>query len=181
MTDSSAFDALNSLVSLSKKHAVGLPAQVDTTPRWSGIGFSLLGRKFIAPMRQIAELLEVPAHITRLPGVHPWVVGLSNVRGRLLPLFDMAYFFGGKSLGHRKQQRVLVIETDAYFSGLIVDQAFGMQHFTADKFNEAVEAVPEALAPCVRGSYTDPSGISWAVFDMGTLVKDPRFTNASLI
>jgi twitching motility protein PilI len=180
MTDNSAFEALNQLASLSREHAVGLPAQVDTTPRWSGIGFSLLGRKFIAPMRQIAELLEVPGSITRLPGVHPWVVGLSNVRGRLLPLFDMAYFFGGKSLGHRKQQRVLVIETDSLYSGLIVDQAFGMQHFTADKFSESTEAVPEALAPCVRGSYTDPSGVSWAVFDMGTLVKDGRFINASL-
>ena len=180
MTDTSAFDALNQLASLSRNHAVGLPAQVDTTPRWSGIGFSLLGRKFIAPMRQIAEMLEVPASTTRLPGVHPWVVGLSNVRGRLLPLFDMAYFFGGKSLGHRKQQRVLVIETDNIYSGLIVDQAFGMQHFTADRFSETVETVPAALVNFVRGSYTDPTGVSWAVFDMGTLVQDPKFVNASL-
>ena len=32
MTDASAFDALTNLVALSKHHAVGLPAQVDTTP-----------------------------------------------------------------------------------------------------------------------------------------------------
>ncbi len=180
MTDISAFDALNQLADLSSHHAVGLPAQVDTTPRWSGIGFSLLGCKLIAPMRQIGEMLEVPASSTRLPGVHPWVVGLSNVRGRLLPLFDMAYFFGGKAEGHRKQQRVLVIETESLYSGLIVDQAFGMQHFTADRFSETVDAVPPALEPYVRGSYTDPTGVDWAVFDMGALVQEPRFVNASL-
>ncbi len=180
MSGVSAFDALNELATLAKQHAVGLPAQVDTTLRWSGIGFSLLGCKLIAPMRQIAEMLELPAQITRLPGVQPWVLGLSNVRGRLLPLFDMTCYFDGSPAQKRKTQRVLVIETDSIYSGLMVDQAFGMQHFTAERFTNTLEDLPAWLEPYVKGGYTDASGVVWPVFDLSLLVKDGRFVNAAL-
>ena len=86
-----AFEALANLAAVSRKNAPGLPAQVDVAPRWSGVGFSCLGYRFVVPMGQVSELLEVPT-ATRLPGVQSWVVGLSNVRGRLLPLFDLARF-----------------------------------------------------------------------------------------
>lgn len=180
MSGAAAFDALNQLAGLAQQHAVGLPAQVDTTLRWSGIGFSLLGCKLIAPMRQIAEMLEVPAQMTRLPGVQPWVVGLCNVRGRLLPLFDMACYLEGQLAAKHKSQRVLVIEAQGLYSGLVIDQAYGMQHFTTDLFTPTAPEVPEPLAPFIAGGYTDPSGITWPVFDISLLVKDGRFINAAL-
>jgi Chemotaxis signal transduction protein len=87
----SAYQALTELVVKCRESARGLPAQRDSAPRWSGIGFSIMGQKFVAPMSHVAELMEVPGS-TRLPGVHSWVIGLSNVRGRLLPLFDLPHF-----------------------------------------------------------------------------------------
>ena len=50
----------------------------------------------IAPMGNVVEMLPVP-EATPLPGVQPWVAGLANVRGRLLPLFDLEVFFGKKA------------------------------------------------------------------------------------
>ena len=89
-----AFEVLANLAGLSRNAAaLALPAQVDVAPRWSGVGFSCLGFRFVVPMGQVSELMEVPS-ATRLPGVQNWVIGLSNVRGRLLPLFDLARFVG---------------------------------------------------------------------------------------
>lgn len=180
MSQEAAFQALIELAELSKKYAKALPAQVDASPRWSGVGFSLLGCRFVAPLGQVAEMLEMPLS-TSLPGVQPWVLGLANVRGRLLPLFDMPSFLGGRLSTQRKQHRVLVVDLNNYYSGLIVDQAFGMQHFTNEGFEEQALDVPSAVESLVQGAYRDAVGNMWAVMNIPSLLQDPRFANAALV
>ncbi len=177
---SSAYEALNELASLSRTSAKGLPARQATAPRWSGIGFASLGFRFVTPINHVSEMMEVPAS-TKLPGVQPWVLGLSNVRGRLLPLFDFAHFFGGVTAPVKKDQRVLVLETDSLYSGIVVDRAFGMQHFTSDSYGENGESLPDGIQPFVEGAYSDAEGKAWPVFSMAKLAADNRFTNAALV
>src|SRR5690625_2747134 len=123
-----AFEALPQLAQLSRAGAHGLPAQVDIRPHWSGIGFSLLGRNFVAPLGEVSEMLEVPA-FTHLPGVQPWVQGVANVRGRLLPIFDMAMFYGQRLTGSRKQRRVLILETENLYMGVVVHKVLSMLNY----------------------------------------------------
>ncbi len=173
-----AFEALAGLAALSRRSAVGLPAQADVARRWSGVGFSCLGYRFVVPMGRVSELMEVPA-ATRLPGVQPWVVGLSNVRGRLLPLFDLARFAGGQIGSQKKSHRVLVLEAENLYSGLVVDRAYGMQHFVADTYEKFDGELPRGLKQFVNGAYRDGAGEPWCVFDMGALAQNPNFLNAS--
>lgn len=179
MSQEAAFQALVDLAERSQKHAQALPAPVEASPRWSGIGFSLLGCRFVAPLGQVAEMLEMPT-FTRLPGVQPWAIGLANVRGRLLPLIDMPQFLGGRAAVQKKQHRVLVVDTQNFFCGLIVDQAFGMQHFTKEGYSQQAADLPSVLEPLVRGSYADASGQAWAVMHIPSLVQNPRFANAAM-
>ncbi len=179
----SAFHALVELAELSRSHAKGLPAQVDVKPHWSGIGFSLFGNKYVAPMGEVAEMLEMP-HYTRLPGVTDWVRGVANIRGRLLPLTDMAAFLGGKLTSAWRQQRVLVVELDDIFSGLVVDAVYGMQHFPVDSYSQEVRgemANNEAMAAFMQGIFTGEDGEEWVVFSPWALVKSERFFQAALV
>ena len=172
-----AFQALLDLAQRSRAAARGLPAQTDIRPQWSGIGFSLMGSNFVAPMGEVSEMLEVPS-FTHLPGVQPWVKGVANVRGRLLPIFDMANFFGDRLISGRKQRRVLVLETESLYSGLMVDQVFGMQHFPMDEYSEQAGAIASNILPFVTGSYS-LGGQQWSLFRPGLLAEDPRFINAA--
>jgi twitching motility protein PilI len=172
-----AFQALVSLAQRSRAAAQGLPAQADIRPNWSGIGFSLMGSYFVAPIGEVSEMLEVP-HFTHLPGVQPWVKGVANVRGRLLPLFDLAMFFGDRLNGTRKHRRVLILETEVLYTGLIVDQAFGMQHFPMDEYNEQAGAIAPSVLPFTTGSFP-LGGERWSLFRPALLAEDPRFTNAA--
>lgn len=174
----SAFGVLAEVAGLTLGSAKGLPAQQDVTPHWSGIGFSFMGHRFIAAMGEITEMLEVPPY-TRLPGVQSWVKGVSNVRGRLLPIIDLAEFFGGHLSSPRKQRRILVLEDGDLFTGLLVDQVFGMQHFPVDTFEQDGDSLEDALRPFVGGSYKK-NDLRWTVFSASKLTQHSGFMNVAL-
>lgn len=176
------FEVLAGLAHKSRKSAKGLPQKIQTEAPWRGLGFSLLGSNFVAPMGQVSEMMEMPSASTRLPGVQPWVLGLSNVRGRLLPLFDLSMFLGGELGQQRKVHRVLVLETTDLYSGLIVERAMGMQQFQRTQFDDQADiGALEAIKPYLNGAFTDDQKRTWHVFDFMRLAADQRFANASLV
>jgi twitching motility protein PilI len=175
----SAYEVLQRLAKRSLSHAQQLPSQIDTVEQWSGIGFSLLGFHFVIPMDELTEMLEIPAH-TRLPGVHPWIKGVSNVRGRLLPLFDLAAFYAGSLSGHKKNQRLLVLDNASIYAGLWVDQVFGRQYFDAEtEMTLKDTSLPEGMRECVH-SYYESDGTRWLVFSAKALCEDSRFLNVAV-
>jgi twitching motility protein PilI len=172
-----AYQTLQSIAEQSKRFARGLPAQLDIKPHWSGIGFEMLGRLFVVPMGEVSEMLELP-HYTRLPGVKSWIRGVANVRGRLLPICDLAEFLGDRIHSNRKQQRILVLESNDLYTGLLVDKVFGMQHFPVDTFVPHSGVEQTAAAPYCFGSYCVNGG-EWAVFSPAGLVDDANFMQAA--
>lgn len=175
--------AYKSLVDVSRQarvYAQGLPAQVDVRHYWSGIGFQLFGHRFIAPMAEVTEMLDLP-HSTPLPGVQSWLKGVANVRGRLLPLADLAAFLGSKLDAPRRQRRVLVIEQGEVYSGLIVDAVWGIQHFPVDNYLPEMSMVEhESMLPYLQGSFRPETGGEWTVFSPWTLLKDDRFSQVGI-
>jgi purine-binding chemotaxis protein CheW len=77
----------------------------------------------------IAEqhLHEVVAHrpITRLPGMPPWIRGVANLRGRVLPVIDLAVRFGRAETAVGKRTCLVVVEVpidgEPTQLGLLVD------------------------------------------------------------
>lgn len=179
MPDAHPFETLTSLATRSRSAARGLPAQVAIKPHWSGVGFHLLGQRMIAPMGEVAEMLAVPP-ATRLPGVRPWMLGISNVRGRLMPLVDLEMFFHGHVHGFRRQRRVLVLEAGELYTGLVVNEVHGMQHFPVDAYSSDTPECPEVLRPFVAGGFHLDNGSVWTVFHPGRLAADTAFIDAAL-
>jgi twitching motility protein PilI len=173
----SAFQTLVLLAQQARAAAQGLPAQADIRPEWSGIGFSLMGCRFVAPIGEISEMLEVPP-FTHLPGVQPWVKGVANVRGRLLPIFDLAQFFGERITSPRKKRRILILETETLYTGLMVDEVHGMQHFPMDEYRDHPGQIPDVIQPFVSGCYPTHEH-TWSLFRPAFLADDLRFTSAA--
>jgi len=174
-----AYDALHGLAQKSLASAQPLPAQTDVTPQWNGVGFSLLGIDFVMPMSDLAEMLEVPV-FTKLPGVQTWVKGIANVRGRLLPVYDMPAYFGGSIMSHRKQQRLLVIDKEKFYAGLWVDSVYGMQYFPmTSRVDHIPASVPDVLQACIRDAFLI-EGHYWLVFDMAGMIKHQGFLDVAI-
>lgn len=161
-----------------KQYAEGLPAQEEVIELWNGIGFELAGRKYVVPMGEVGEILHIP-RFTQVPGVKNWMNGVANVRGRLLPIMDLAQFFGlpGAARNYR-DRRVLVVERGDVFSGLIVDSVHGMQYFPTDSYQQSVQDIPSALRPFVLGQYTK-NDEAWVVFSPFLLIEAPNFVDVA--
>ena len=72
---------------LSLAHASDVPEQVDSPGLWRGIGFRVGSRRLVSGIDEINELLAVPP-LTHVPGTQPWLLGVANVRGNLVPVVD---------------------------------------------------------------------------------------------
>ena len=171
MSDIKAYAILMALAQRSQQVAVELPARENAQTHWNGLGFNLLGQKFVAPMSEVAELMRLP-QATRLPGVKSFVIGVANVRGRLMALLDLAVFFGTHSDLPRAQRKVLALEDDEQYFGFLVEESLGMQHFPSDAFDENIEEVDVIFQPFIKGGYR-VAGAVWPVMSLKTLAADP--------
>lgn len=173
MSEVSAFRALRDLAERSQQVSVQLPAREHAQSLWQGLGFSLLGERFVVPLSEVSEIMRIPAQATRLPGVRNFVLGVSNIRGRLLIVVDLALFFGEPSSLPRGQRRILAIENDENYLGFMVDESLGMQHFPSDSFTpDPADDLHKKIKGYVAGSYT-AGGVSWPVMSLIALAGDP--------
>jgi twitching motility protein PilI len=177
MAKATPFAFLSEIASEYRQASPQLPMEHEIQEMVSGIGFNILGQRMVAPLGEVVEIIHTPT-ATRLSGVQSWVVGLANVRGRLLPLFDLEAFFGGKLSPYKSRHRVLILEMGELYAGLVVSDVYGMQYFP--KTLETVELSDELsnLDPYSKGSY-DFNGFVWTTFSPYRLIGDPRFFNAA--
>lgn len=174
---STAFELLLAMNQRCRARAASLPVEQDGEAPWSGISFRLGNGWYVAPMSEVAEVLPEP-RMTRIPGTKPWVLGVANLRGRLLPVMNLSGYFGAALSSHRRQRRVLVIDHDDLFTGLLVDEAPGLQHFPlTDLAMVPPENLDEALAPFVRGYFFHER--EWAVFSPFALVTATEFLDVA--
>jgi twitching motility protein PilI len=119
--------------------------------------------------------MRIP-QFTGLPEVKQWVTGVANVRGRLLTILDLAVFFGQGSKMARSQRRILVVDTEEFYFGFLVDDSLGMQHFPRDSFQQDPGEVDDKYNPFLTGSY-QVAGVHWPVISLLLLPQDPRLQN----
>ena len=178
MSDLDAFSLLTDIAERSLEVAADLPLRENAQTHWNGLGFNLLGQRFVVPMSEVGELMRLPSQ-TRLPGVKSFVTGIANVRGRLMAILDLAAFFGQSSTLPRTQRRVLAVEDEELYFGFMIDESLGMQHFPSDAFNEDVEGVDGIFLPYLKGGYT-VGGQIWPVLSLTKLAADPDLERLAL-
>lgn len=166
------FQQLVELETLCQTNATRLPIQHDAAHSWSGVGFRLADQYYVAPFDEVSEVLY-ELHYTLIPGVKPWVKGLANVRGRLLTVIDLNSFLNQPAVTHNKMRRIIVIDYGDIFTGFIVDEVFGMQHFLFADYQEQVASTPKEAKKFIHGAFH--ANHEWRVFSLEELAQSPDF------
>ena len=144
---------------------------------WTAIDFQIAKKNYLIPLTETREIFPVPNQITPVPKSKDWVYGIANLRGELLPLFDLKCFLYGQATKINKRSRILVINHPDVYSGVLVDGVVGLKHFQEAPEDITLSTETEVSA-YLNGTISHQT-INWDVFSFHKLATDQRFLNAA--
>ena len=159
-------------------HARGLPQQEQTEEDWIGIGFRLGEIHLVAPLGEVAEILTPPT-LSKVPRTKTWVCGIANVRGNLMPIMDLQAFLYDRPAALNRRSRVLVVNHNGVYSGLVVDAVLGLRHFREDQRRDELPGEDERLHEYMTSAFS-AGAQHWGVFSMYDLAEAPQFLQAAV-
>jgi purine-binding chemotaxis protein CheW len=102
----------------------------------------LQGETFALEASCVREILDL-VPVTEVPGSQPFVSGVINVRGKIVPLADLRLKFDMEQKPDTIDTRIVVIEVD-------IERVPTIVGIRADKVHEVTELAPSALADVPR-------------------------------
>jgi len=100
--------------------------------------------------------------IAAIPNSPPWLKGMLNLRGALVPVFDLTLVLGMSGHEYREQQVVLVFDKGPKAVGIVVD-GYPKQLLGLSRVAQLPE-LPTSLKGYVAAAYTH-DGDLWLEFD----------------
>ena len=103
-----------------------------------------LGEEFYAlDIQSIQEIVRMQA-ITPIPGAEPWVEGITNLRGRVVPVIDLRVRCGMAPADHSAETRIVVVNAEGGMVGFIVDAVTEVMRIPADQIEPPAPFVSSA-------------------------------------
>lgn len=173
----SPFDALAEYERRSLAHVAGVPEQIEAPGLWRGIGFRIGSRYLVSSINEVNEILTFPS-LTLVPGTRPWLLGVANVRGNLVPLIDLKLYLEGERTQVTESSRVLLARQAGGSVGLLIDEVLGQRNFSQEQRADAVGEEDDRYARFVAEKY-QLGEVHWGLFSMAALVRTPDFAQAA--
>lgn len=107
--------------------------------------FRVASAEYVLPASQVLHM-ETYTGATPVPGAAPYVVGLVQVRSRVLPVVDLRVRFGLPALEPTIDSRILVVQVGTRAVGLLADSAREVLRIEPEKFQPPPELVVEQAA-----------------------------------
>jgi purine-binding chemotaxis protein CheW len=131
--------------------------------------FRLAQASYAIESRFICEIQPL-RDLTPLPCTPPFVLGLINVRGRILSVIDLRKFLDLPAQGLRDLNKVIVVETDRMELGILAHDVLGARSIPVRNIQSSLPTLTDVGADFLRGVTMD----SAAVLDIEKIVSDSR-------
>lgn len=143
---------------------------------WVGLGFRIADDWFVAPKADVREVIP-PLSMTRVPGARPWMMGVANLRGNLLPVCDLGRLLGHEHDRSGKATRLLVFNSDRVPVGFLVDEVAGYRQFTpAEQRHEMVSSAGD-YKPYLLGAFVR-EGQPWLAMSLHKIATSDAYNHA---
>lgn len=126
----------------------------QSTAEGQFVSFELAGEKFAVPMGPVQEIIRLP-EVARLPLAPAALLGLANLRGRVLPLLSLRRLVGLPDLAHNDASRALVIHCGQAL-GFLVDRVCSVLHVEPGELQPAAGIQSVVQADCLTGLIRRP-------------------------
>jgi twitching motility protein PilI len=116
---------------------------------------------------RFCELLD-KIQVNALPNVHPWVSGILNLRGNLVPVFDLRLVM--EEAGDTKKRRLFSVDRGEKAVALWIEAYPEIKNRLVMKKLKKLPALPDVLQRFVTGGY-EHDGQVWLDFKFEELFK----------
>ena len=183
--------ALEALLAAIEAEMAGAPVETVARPQDQlgkrYVTLSLGDRRFALPFDSIVEADRVPP-ITFVPGLPPFVRGVSNVRSEIVPMIDLARLLELPHAGRPSHQRMLLAKTSGLDrpAGFVFDTLGGLVTLDEAQIepppriaDDAAIAMLSGVARAViqRGGRVSPGLVE--ILDLDRLARKAGFENAT--
>jgi purine-binding chemotaxis protein CheW len=114
------------------------------------VGFRIGRETFGLPISSVREIIRVP-EITVVPNAPEDIAGVTNLRGKIIPVIDLRKKFGVSDLEPHRQNRIVVVELEGRLVGLIVTSASAVLRIPASEMEAPGNVFPNGEYDYVRG------------------------------
>jgi len=176
------FEILADYERRSLEHVAGLPEQLDAPGLWRGVGYRVGSHRLASGFDEVREILPLP-QITPVPGAQPWMLGVANVRGNLLPIVDLKQFLEGERTVLHESHRVLLVRQPGGDVAVLIDELYGQRSFNEPQLLDAEQTAQARLSEGRYANFVDRAyrldDRPWGIFSLDRLARTPEFRQAA--
>ncbi|MGH8807262.1 MAG: chemotaxis protein CheW, partial [Noviherbaspirillum sp.] len=148
-----------------------------TVSHASQLGVMIGQTRWLLNLQEAGEIVSVGT-ITKVPLTQEWFLGLTNIRGNLTSVIDLAHFRGQPPTPVDKESRIVAFAPSlAFNSGLLVSRVMGLRNVAEMDAQAAAETSEAAWA---TRRYLDRDSHIWTELDLSLIVQAPRFLHVGL-
>lgn len=145
---------------------------------WVGLSFRLGDKQYLAPQPEVREVITPPLY-SRVPNAKPWLLGVANARGSLLPLIDLRMLLDGEASTVQRGSRFMILNSDEIPAGFLVDGVAGYRRFSSrEQRNDLAAKQAPHWQEFLLGSFVREQQ-PYLVFSFMKLALADVFQNAS--
>ncbi|MBD8071463.1 chemotaxis protein CheW [Bacillus sp. PS06] len=84
--------------------------------------FKIAKEEYAIDIHQV-QSIERMQEVTAIPNTSPALIGVTNIRGKVLPLFDLRILLSSSATENTDQTRIILIDAQDKSMGIVVDEA----------------------------------------------------------
>jgi purine-binding chemotaxis protein CheW len=131
--------------------------------------FKLATERYALETRHVVEVHPL-RHLTPLPGTPPFIRGIVNLRGRILPVFDLKKFFDLPEQGVTDLHRIIVVRGNDLEIGLLADVVSGVCKVPLESLVPPLPTLSAIAAQYLKGVNDG----RLVVLDLDRILADPK-------
>jgi len=131
--------------------------------------FRLAQERYALEDRWVQEVCPFK-ELTPLPCTPPFVLGIVNVRGRILPVLDLKKFFDLPEQGLTDLHRLILVRGNDLELGLLADVIVGVRSIPVDSLQPSLPTLTGIRSDYLKGVTAE----RLVVLDLARILADPK-------
>ncbi len=124
----------------------GINQQQTTQAPQQYVIFELDNEEYAVSILEVKEVMKF-SEITPVPQASPWLSGIFNLRGKIIPVLDLEKYFNLSRKTKNGPQRILVVEGELNnLFGILVDQVDEVLKINQDQIKPAPKVVTNKIS-----------------------------------